>query len=146
VVKGTDVYKRTDGWYVHSCSKTQAGWWLSAPPFIRLPADEPPADIGNAVLRGLEESRPNIPDPTNWDGVFDPMLELAGVKSFGKFMKDSVSIGIWDDGEWLSFEPNKNQGPRRGYTPLVEKDFRIPRGATAEEIGIAVLRAIELCE
>jgi hypothetical protein len=146
VVKRTTVYKRKDGWYLHPRSHTTAGWWLTAPPFIRLAADGPAADVGNAVLRGLEASRDNIPPPASWDGLSKPMLELAGVKSAGKFMKGSLCLGIEDDGEWLNFEPTKNQGPRRGCTPLVEKNFRIPHGATAEEIGNAVQRAIELCE
>jgi hypothetical protein len=94
----------------------------------------------------LEASRHNIPHPTSCDGLFEPLLELAGVKSWGKFMKGSLCLGIGDDGEWLSFEPTKNQGPRRGCTWLGEKNFRIPHGSTAEEIGNAVQRAIELCE
>ncbi len=146
MVKRTSVDKRKDGWYLHSCSKTTAGWWLTTAPYIRLPADARPLEVGNAVLRGLEASRHNIPGPTRWDGIIEPMLELAGVKSWGKFMKDSLSISIGDDGEWLTFEPTKNQGPRRGCTWLGEKNFRIPHGSTAEEIGNAVQRAIELCE
>jgi hypothetical protein len=99
-----------------------------------------------SIVQAIQASQQNIPHPLRFEGLFDPVLRLAGVKSWATFMKGTASVDVDDDGQWLTFEPSKNQGPRAGYTPLSDRKFRLPRDATSEEIGQAVEKAIALCE
>lgn len=146
MVKYLGVYRRTDGWYIHSTVETTKGVLLTVPPFVKLPLDERSQILGEKVQRVLAIDHGIVPHPKVFEGIFQSMLNLAKVKSWSQFMKGVPSIGISDDGIQLSFEPYANKGPRGAYRPLVEKYFQINRDSTPVEIAAAVERAIALCE
>ena len=121
VVMHLEIYRRTDGWYIHSTAQTTVGIFLSLPPFIKLLLDERPEILGETVRRVLASDHGIVPHPKVFEGIFKPMLDLAKVKSWSRFMKGFPSIGISDDGIQWAVEPSLNNGPRGGNTPLVEK-------------------------
>jgi hypothetical protein len=146
-MKSAVVYRRDDGWYVHSSSKTMVGIWMAGEPYIRLSTEDSHAALANAIQCALQASRENIPHPARFDSNFKDMLRLAGVKSWAEFMRGARSVDVDDDGLSFTFEPTHNQGPRIGYyAPLIEKTLSIPRNSAPEEIADAVQRAIALCE
>jgi hypothetical protein len=146
LMKSASVYRRADGWYLSAMSRSTVGLWMATSPFGRLSTEERLTVVGEAVLRALQASQQDLAHPTRFDQVFEPMLALAGVTSWAKFMRGASNVSVDDDGEWLNLEPSRNQGPRDGYTPLLERTFRIAHDSTPEAIGQAVQQAIARCE
>jgi hypothetical protein len=97
-------------------------------------------------LNVLERSRLKIPHPTDWDSVYYPLPEMAGVKSWSTFMKGSRLLTLEVDVSVLVVTPTKNLGPEEGHVPLDDKVIRIDYGGSAEAIGTAIQNGIAFCE
>lgn len=145
-MKDAIVYRRNDGWYLHSSSQTTDGVWIATQPFLKLPPDADLSAIGEAVMRAIDASRQSVPHPAAWNGLFQPMLQLAGAKSWATFVKGSMCLRFEADDCVLLVTPTKNLGPKEGHLPLSDKVLRLPRGSTDEGVGAAVQEAIALCE
>src|SRR5260221_2028914 len=109
-MKSATVYKRSDGWYFHSDSQTTAGVWIATPPFLKRSATESSMALGEAALVALNASCASVPHPIQWDGIFQPMFDLANVREWGQFTADAKCLGLEADGEWLTINPMLNEG------------------------------------
>jgi hypothetical protein len=145
-MKTATVYKRRNSLLLHSNSQTTSGVWIAAPPFVKLDAHEEPATIGQAVIKTLEASQASVSHPTKWDRLFEPMLEIAGVKSWAGFIKGASCVEIDLENGRLTISPNKNNGAQEGFTPSQGKDIHLPADASPHEVGMALDRAFSLCE
>jgi hypothetical protein len=141
-MKAATVYKRGDALYLHSSSKTTAGVWIATAPVTKVDNDTTASAKGKAILAVIKASQEGVPHPTNWNELIDPLLELAGVKSWATFMKNAACVGIESDGERLMLIPNQNLGPREGFEPVLAGAVDLPCQATLDEIGAALERLL----
>jgi hypothetical protein len=138
--------KRKDAWYFHSDSRTTDGVWVATEPFLKLAPDASPASIGKTVLSVLEASQTDVPHPKDWNAVYYPIPEMAGVKSWTTFMKGSMLLTIEADGGVLVITPTKNLGPKEGHVPFENRVLRLPEISAPDVIGAAIQDAIAQCE
>jgi hypothetical protein len=146
MMKHAIAYKRRDGWYLHSSSETADGVWVATQPFLKLAAEATLRDIGDAVLAALDASRQNVAHPKEWNGIFKPMLDLAGVKSWSTFMQGSLCLRIEASEGILAITPTKNLGPKEGHLPFDDKVVRLPDSKQPDAIGTGMQSAISHCK
>jgi hypothetical protein len=113
-MQSTAAYRRRDGWYVQSNSKTTVGVYISSPPFLKVPLNPDAAELGRAVLAALMGLRTDVPHPTEFANS-SPALKLAGVKSWTAFERGATHVGLHADDKSLSFCPSRSAGPRSGF-------------------------------
>src|SRR5260370_31531114 len=139
-MKRATAYKRGDRIFLHASSKTTAGVWMLTPSVL-APDQGDPAYLGRAILDALEGSEEGIAHPNSWRGIFDPLLQLAGVKSWDAFAKSARCVEIEFGTNRVSFLPTKNLGAKDGFEPLparVESSSPEP-----EALGAALLSAFK---
>jgi hypothetical protein len=144
-MKRAAAYKREMKIYFHSDSKTTAGVWIATAPFVALEESDLPPRKGNCLREVLGHSQEGVPHPTRWD-LFDPMLKLAGVKSWSKFVKSTASCSVELEGDQFQFIPYKNLGPSKGYVQIQDRKMVISADASDKELGILLEKAFEACE
>lgn len=141
-MKSCLVYRRNDGWYIHADSITTSGAGIARPPYIKQPRSVNAFELGSEALRALRESGPAAhPYPTDLNAVFDPMLELAGVKTWGKFAKGAVCIRLQLDDGGITCLPMHNDG-RGNFLAVGGRTIVIAVDAGPLQVGEAILRAL----
>jgi hypothetical protein len=120
-VKAATIYEHKGKLYVHSSSKTTAGVWVINAP--ALTADKANAsELGRAIRECLAASREGVPHPSSFANLFDPVLGLAGVSSFGTFVKSAKCVEVeTSDDVTATLIPTRNEGVYDGFTPLPNK-------------------------
>ena len=126
--------------------KTTTGGWISVEPYEKMPLDTTPTELAAHVRVALNQSREGVPHPTEWKERLRPMLQLAGVRTWGAFVRQVPSINVVEDEGSIIVEPLLNAGPRKGYSRAGKEPIRISATADDEDLGAAILQAIELCE
>jgi hypothetical protein len=96
-------------------------------------------NLGSAILGALDGSQENVPHPTLWKNLFDPILQLAHVKSWNAFAKSAKCVEIEFGTNCVSFLPTRNLGPRDGFEPLESK--RRNSSPTRKDVEVALLSA-----
>jgi len=148
--KCASVYSRKGALYVRASSQTTAGVWIDSDSVEKLDSGVAPHQKGEAVLRALTESVQGIAHPTSWRNNDDDPLwgpgGFAGVRSWRAFLNGCSCVAVTLDVDSLRFDAWKNEGPKNGFTPLPHKGIRLPSDASPPEIGVALDRALALCE
>lgn len=120
-MKAATIYERKGKLYVHSSSKTTAGVWVINPPVLAV-EKEATGEIGRAIRECLGASREGVPHPKSFTNLFDPVLDLAGVKSFGTFVKSAKCVEVETSGDAaVTLIPTRNEGVDDGFAPLPNK-------------------------
>ena len=141
------VYERREKLIIHADGKTTAGVLIGIEPFLVLDkAAARAADIGASLRSVLAKSRDNLrhPGPAEWDAVAAPLYAAAGVKSWGVFVKDALLANIEADDAAIRLLPQENRGGRDGFQPRGLPAIEVAATASDEELGSAVLNALEL--
>lgn len=114
-MKSCQVYARRGQLFVVAQARVGNGLWISWPPFTKVPQDSP--EIGPLVLATLDQTAYDIPAPNfrTDPAPITPVLQLAGVKSWGTFVKGTDLVGVELDGGQLSLLPMVNRGAREGF-------------------------------
>ncbi|MGO4569998.1 hypothetical protein AB4Z52_34445 [Rhizobium sp. 2YAF20] len=101
--------------------------------------------LGNNVVAALNQSKIGIPHPaqSEWKALQAPMLTAAGVKSWAKFAKKTMAVGIEYEGDSVSLIPSSNYENKGGDTPW---EKTVKSGVSAEELGPALLKAFDACD
>lgn len=141
-MKRVIVYQRKTQVFIFAQSQTTAGVWIMEGAADAVDIGDP-GQIGAVVSQALEVSKTNVPHPTSWKGLFDPVLKLAGVKSWSTFVKSArcVEIELDADGIWLL--PTRNLGADGGFDQI----GRHACPATKSDhvaLGQALLQALEM--
>lgn len=132
------------GFVVVSWTQAPAGFWNMNGYFMRLPVDVEAEVLGDVVTVALDQSnRLAIPDVKA--GAADPfaaMLMALGLKTNTAYMRGTRSAGarLGDDGI-LKVTPERNEGARGGFVPIVEKARSIEDLSPAS-VGRAVQQAM----
>lgn len=139
-MKRATLYERKGKVFVHSSSRTTAGVWIINAPVLAVDVQDLKG-IGDAVRKCLAASREGVQHPQSFTKLFDPVLSLAGVKSFNTFVKSAkcVEAEARTDAS-LTLIPTRNEGADGGFAPL-------PNTAEAaldsdEAVGAAVAAAL----
>ena len=141
-MRSVSVYKRRDGLYIDTLCRATTGAWVGIGPLRKLSVGCSIEDLGKAVIEGLEQSKHGVPHPTDWDALLEPLLEAAKVKTYSAFCKGTRYCEVDFDGIRYTFLPTSNK--RGTFDHLNDLKFSIPVGSSPAEVGIAVLRALEL--
>jgi hypothetical protein len=120
-MKAATIYERKGKLYIHSSSKTTAGVWVINAPVLAVDKEDTGA-IGRAIRECLAASREGVPHPKSFASLFNPVLDLAGVKSFATFVKSAKCVEIETiDVAVVMFIPTRNEGVKDGFAPLLNK-------------------------
>ncbi|MEV6237716.1 hypothetical protein [Lentzea sp. NPDC051838] len=134
-MKSCQVYARRGDLFVVPQARTADGFWISWPPFAKVPQDSP--DVGALVLAALDATAHDVPTPNfrTEPMPITPVLALAGVKSWATFVKGAELVAVdLDDGR-LSLSPMVNGGSREGFSyPAAERVVRTTE-VDADTIG-----------
>lgn len=121
-MKAATIYEREGRLFFHSSSKTDAGVWVINGPF--LVADKEHVDeVGRAVRACLEGSSNGVPHPKSFaTNLFEPVLNLAGVKSWGTFVKAAKCVEVETSNDTVAtLIPTRNEGAKEGFLPMASK-------------------------
>jgi len=80
-MKRASLYERNRDWYVQPMSQTTTGLWVVSLPLVRLDRCASRQSKGQAALEALNASHESVPIPSDPNGLFDPILEIAQVRS-----------------------------------------------------------------
>jgi len=143
-MKAATIYERKGKLYVHSSSKTTTGVWVINPPALAVEKEDT-GEVGRAVRECLAASREGVSHPKSFTNLFDPVLNLAGVKSFATFVKSAkcVEVETSDDGA-VTLIPTRNEGVDDGFVPL-SSGTEAALGSN-EALGSAAIAALAMAE
>lgn len=142
-MKVATIYERRGNLYVHSSSKTTAGVWVISAPVLTV-AEKDAVVLGRSVRRCLDASSEGVPHPKSFANISDPLLALAGLKSFNTFAKSAKCVEVEMVGETAILIPTRNGGEEDGFVPLPEK-AQVADG-TYEALGSAAVAALAMTE
>lgn len=114
-MKRATVYGKPGFFIVVTSSETTTGLWIEAGPYYRLSADASDEDLGSCVLSALAASTNDLPHPTDWKNFHKPVWDLAGVKSWGAFVKGASCVSVEAELDRISLTPSVNHGARDGF-------------------------------
>lgn len=137
-------YKRKNQILLHAVSKTTAGVWILDQPVFSVDASDI-SRLGTNIYEALNSSREGIVHPTSWKGIFDPVLQLAGVKTWGTFAKSAKCVEIELEPNSASFVPTKNRGADGGFERMDSMQMHI-KIIDSAHLGAALLSAFEVAE
>lgn len=142
-MRSAKVYRRNGVWIFHTDCKTTAGVWVAAAPFLRSDGD--PAELGECLVQVLNSSVEGIPHPTQWSNLFNPVLELAGVKSWNAFVKGAMLVGIESDTNDITLTPHRTLSPKEGFEPIHDCSVSLLADAAASKLGTALSEVFGHC-
>jgi hypothetical protein len=134
-MKAATVYRKGDTLFSHAMSRTTVGVWIATPPFTATSMNENASLKGVALLRALEGSRPSVPHPTKWNELLKPLLQLAGTKSWRRFVENNKCLNVEAEGALLKLIPTRNLGAEDGFEPVPEECVILSFSSSPEEIG-----------
>ncbi len=140
-MKAATIYERSGKVFIHSSSKTSAGVRVLGTPVLSAEKDNP-KDIGQAVRECLGSSHVGVPHPKSFANLFEPVLKLAGVKSFNTFMKSAKSVGVEMEDGVVTLIPTRNAGPKDGFFPLPNRSQLVL--GSDDELGLAAVAALSV--
>src|SRR5438445_2691312 len=148
-MKSVTAYKRSDGIYLHAHSQTTVGLRISTEPFLKVGMEEQLAVRGEAIISVLNASMLKIvphPKQEEWDGVFAPMLRLAGVRSLRAFEKGARCCSLDVEEGQLTITPHRQIKPSRGYKEtLYTEPVKLPFDSSPIEIAAALEEGFNRC-
>ncbi len=147
IVKGVFIYHKNDKLYIQTTARLVSGLNVGYEPIFVLSMDCSLQTIGQTYRQAIEEFVLEAPNPNKLSDLLKPLIKLAKQRSWIGFVSHSKLVSSWlsiDKLEYV-FLPTKNK-LNKGYGHLNTIKFSIPSTSTDEEIGQAVLKALELCE
>jgi hypothetical protein len=109
------MYKRRGRFFLHASSRTTEGVWILTAPCLRFDEDCNDDEIGAGIRTTLNASQTGVAHPRTWTGLVDPLLGLAGVKSWSTLAKAARSVAIEEEGTAVLFIPTRNLGVEHGF-------------------------------
>jgi hypothetical protein len=135
-MQAATAYKRGSQIFVHSSSRTTAGVWLLSEPVAAVAMDDA-EELGRRIRDALDASKDQVPHPKSWKNLFDPVLHLAGVKSWNTFVKSAKCVEIEAANGVVRLIPTQNLGADDGFSPLLEKAASCE--ASPDKLGATLL-------
>jgi hypothetical protein len=147
-MKQATVYAREGRLYVCSASETVLWLWIATPPFLTTDAEETSDEaLGRLVRQALDASRQGLRQPSvkELETVADPLIRLAGVKSYRTFEKGAHCLEIHEQEGALTITPTRNAG-KDGFIEATEREAKLAADAGPAELGKAVRDGLKRCQ
>ncbi|MEU4423581.1 hypothetical protein AB0F81_23380 [Actinoplanes sp. NPDC024001] len=141
----SEVYRRGKLILIDAMSRTVDGFWISSPPYLVLDVTASPEEVGAALAQALAGSRQGVPNPPvrNAPSPIQPLLELAGVKSWNTFVKGASLVLVEQEKRSVVFKPHRNRGARQGFEEFQpETPLTVAPGDTGA-LGRQLLAALD---
>ena len=101
--QSVSVYLRENRYFVVTIHGSGGGEpCIASGPVAELPGTAGAAELGGAVLRGLDASTNNVPWPKDFKKVTEPLLAAAQAKTWARFAKRAASVRVDRDGSSFS--------------------------------------------
>jgi hypothetical protein len=99
-------------------ARTTTGVHVDRDP-LSLPLETDVDALVAVLSEALGNSTRMVPHPaqSEWKGGFQPILNVAGVRSYRAFMASAALVGVEDDGVQISVPPYRNLAPKAGFEP-----------------------------
>src|SRR5258708_2533748 len=120
-MRSAGVYLNPDALILHALGQVPAGFLISIPPVLRLPASAEPDLLGRTLRDALAAYQPNFPQPADWNRHRADFLKAAGVRSWRKLEGLSRSCWIQQADHEITFTPLRNggsHGAKKGFQPF----------------------------
>ncbi len=152
VLRSAAAYRLRDRIVLHAEAKAgEFGPTIGAAPFLTLPPDTAPEEVGAGILAALVAYRSGVPSPTesDYDVATRSLYRAAGVGSNRRLLEASLYCRVSESQDVLQYLPYNNggtRGNRKGFQPKLPMEWLLVRKpATTAELGEALARAFELC-
>lgn len=122
--KRASVHLRKNILYFSSSSQTVLSAWIGSPPYIKADFSEKDDNINKIVLDVLNASKQGVPYPKTFNGLFEPVLTLAGVKSYRTFMKGAFCCELEEENGMVTITPTQNEGGN-GFSHLNDASIKL---------------------
>jgi hypothetical protein len=139
-VKRATIYQRQGSFFVHASSRTTEGVWILDNPCLKVEAQASDDVLGTAIRTALDGSRSGVLHPRVWTSVLDPLLKLAGVRSWGAFAKVAKCVEIEEEGAAVHLVPMREVGLDEGFAPEPAGTLTLLGGAAIELLGASARR------
>jgi hypothetical protein len=144
--KLASVDLRQGEYIVCTYSKTPAGFWVLNGTPARIPQGSSANELGAVIRTALNESRDSIDTPGRDNASAQPLLDLLGLSDYATYAKGTRSVEVYvepsDEGEAVEVTPKRNEGSRRGFTP-VDDEMRAFPYDSPRQLGIEVINAFD---
>ncbi len=141
-MKKATSYKRGQRVFTHANSSTTAGVWILELPALVADATDVKL-VGQQVAQAIQASKQGVPHPTSWKGLFDPVLSLAGVKSWSTFAKSARCVGLEWETDCVSIVSTENLGADGGFNDTERNNLPAAVLSDPQALGSALLAAFE---
>jgi hypothetical protein len=146
---GPGIFRRPTFYLVHSNTQIEGSVAYASAPYISLPLESSPQELGQAVRQALAGCRLTQDRSMDPKEVNRELLRAAKTRSIKGLMEGTVACIMSIHIDQLFIFPTRNGGTRgdqKGfqYLPDTEK-VTIPLDASDEELGEGVLKALERC-
>jgi hypothetical protein len=120
--QSASVYLRDGKYFVVTIHGSGGGEpCIASGPVAELPGTAGAAELGGAILRGIDASTHNVPWPKDFKKVTEPLLAAAQVKTWATFAKRAASVRVDRDGASFSMlvgdNPPSEKQPLHGSDP-----------------------------
>jgi hypothetical protein len=118
------LYERGGQIYITPESLTLDGFWAASGTVFAVDSTAT-KEIAERLLRAFELSTAGAPTPPPGKNLMKPVLALAGVSSFGRFMHGTAAVRGSLSDEGLRLTPMRNAGPKEGFQLLQDESVLI---------------------
>lgn len=145
IIPSVGVYQREDRYIVAALTLARNQVITLCESVSVLPPDTEPKSLGEAIIASLDLPRdpgkydPNLPDP------FRPILDAAEVTSLRRFARGMLYCFVWQEEGNVVIAPHENDGKGGFVMRQSHEAVRIPRDASPEIVGEALLTGMERC-
>jgi hypothetical protein len=140
------VYRRQGKLTMSALSKTVAGFWIQAGPFLSVPENAGEEEVVHALMTALEGSKSGVDGPTDWKEFQKRFLKSVGVKSMRDLHVDTTSCGVEKEGNQLKFTPSQNLGPKEGFAPLPSVPDLLADATNPHEVYARLKEILDKCK
>ena len=144
-----DAYRVANRVLVNSVARTRAGFSVATEPWISLPTELQPTELGQALAEALSNSKTDLPLPIDYKALKAARFSSAGVRSERQFMQSALFVTIESDGSGISLIPSRNAGwlgEQKGFHLLEDQTVRVSITADSAALGVALVKAWSLCQ
>jgi len=144
-MSSASLYRRDGRFFVVTLHGSGGGDpCIAAGPVEVLPVDARPAELGEAIIRGLERTTHNHPYPASeqeWKQVTAPLFGAALCKSWPSFAKKASSLRVNRTEGKIQVLPCARDA-KGSFHPVAERERHLEVPA-AEQLGTVVAAELE---
>lgn len=144
--RSAGIYRRGGKLFIYPYNKTTTGLSIGGEPVSVMEQTATDEEVGGAILRALSRHRTDLPHPASFEGMPEPLLDAAGVKTWAIFSKGALSCLISEDKSEIIVTPSRRAKAKGAYLHAPDLEVKLALPASDEQIGTAVREALSRCE